>query len=137
MGGKSSNDWVSHKNVFKASVEIEEVKAHLKKCKQLIESEKKARRKSDAKGFNSRNREKRSLDLCVENDKENVDAIDDWLTKNLFTEEPKANAKQNSKMLLRNKLQRIEMIVLTKLRQPCDALKLRKNLRKLLLNVRC
>jgi len=96
--GKSSNDWVSHKNVFKASEGIEEVKAHLKKCKQLIESEKKTRRKSDAKGFNSMNREKRSLEQCIGDDKNNVDAIDEWLTKNLFTEEPKTNAKQNSKM---------------------------------------
>jgi len=96
--GKSSNDWVSHKNVFKATVEIEEVKAHLKKCKQLIDCEKKIRRKSDAKGFNSKNREKRSLDQCVEDDKNNVDAIDEWLTKNLFAEEPKANAKLISKM---------------------------------------
>merc|ERR1712126_536996 len=63
-----------------------------------IESEKKTRRKSDAKGFNSMNREKRSLEQCVDDDKNNVDAIDEWPTKNLFTEEPKTNAKQNSKI---------------------------------------
>jgi len=96
--GKSSNDWVSHKHVFKAMVEIEEVKAHLKKCKQLIDCENKIRRKSDAKGFNSKNRVKNSVVECVGDDKDNVDAIDEWLTKNLFTEEPKANAKHNSKM---------------------------------------
>merc|ERR1712156_1254080 len=97
--GKSADEWVGYRNVYKATAAIEELKMQLKKCKLLVDNEKKIKRVSDVKAVNAK-KGKRKLETSKNEDK--THATDEGLINELFTAKPMEQIKEMNNLFSNN-----------------------------------
>jgi len=98
--GKSADEWLGYRNVYKVTAAMEELKMHLKKCKLLVENERKIKRVSDVKAVHAK-KSKRKLET-FKNEEDKTQATDEGLINDLFTAKPFAKIKEMKDLFSNN-----------------------------------
>jgi len=98
--GKTADEWVGYRNVYKVTAAMEELKMQLRKCKLLVDNEKKIKRVSDVKAVNAK-KGKRKLETS-KNEDDKTQAADEELINDLFTAKPLAKIKEMNNLFSNN-----------------------------------